>query len=528
MVKTKAEELAEQQKEISVSQFFEKNRHLLGFDNPLRALSTAVKELVDNSLDATEEMQVLPDVKVEIKQIAETRFEVSVFDNGPGIVKEQIPKVFAKLLYGSKFGRNCQGRGQQGIGVSASLLYGQLTTGKAAKITSKIGKNKPAHYYELKIDINKNEPQILRDQIVDLPFDHGTKVVIELEGKYQKGRQGVDEYLKQVAIANPHVEIIYINPLKEKIVFKRAVTKLPKEPKSIKPHPYGVEIGILMRMLSLSRAKTLQGFFANEFSRVSSNLARQICEKVQVPYDVKPVLVNHEQCEKLIKSIKETKISSPPLDCLSPIGEKAIVEGLKKEIKGEFYTAISRRPSVYRGYPFLIEVGLVYGGELLADESIRVIRLANKVPLQYQQSACAITKSVINTSWRNYGLSQSKGALPTGPILLMVHIASVWVPFTSEAKEAIAHYPEIIKQVKLALQDIGRKLGSYIRKTVKVKEQQERVNLFERYIPELANSLSSLTGEKKEDITKDLEKIFKKTLKQNLFEIENDKKEDTS
>ena len=513
MVKTKAEELAEKQREISVSEFFEKNRHLLGFDNPLRALSTTVKELVDNSLDATEDMRVLPDLKVEVIQIDETRFRIVVTDNGPGVVKEQIPRVFAKLLYGSKFGRNIQSRGQQGIGVSASVLYGQLTTGKPAKITSKIGKNKPAHHYELKIDINKNEPEIIKDEIVDFSVEHGTKVEIELEGKYQKGRQGVDEYLKQVAIANPHAEVTYINPLKEKIIFKQAINKLPKEPRSIKPHPYGIEIGILIRMLSISKAKTLFGFLSGEFSRVSTNLAKEICTKANIDFNIKPNSINHEQIERLIKTIRETKIMAPPLDCLSPIGEQAIIEGLKKEIKGDFYAAITRRPSVYRGNPFLIEVGLVYGGELKNDEFIRVVRLANKVPLQYQQSACAITKSIINTSWRNYGLSQSKGALPQGPLFLMVHIASVWVPFTSEAKEAIAHYPEIIKQIKLALQDVGRQLGSYIRKTVRAKEQKERASLFEKYIPEVASSLAVLTGEGKNKIEEKLNKILKKNLK---------------
>jgi len=513
MVKHKAEELAKGQRAISVAEFFEKNRHLLGFDNPLRALSTTVKELVDNSLDAAEEMEVLPDIKIEIKQLEENRFKVSVTDNGPGVVKEQIPSVFAKLLYGSKFGRNKQGRGQQGIGVSASVLYGQLTTGKPAIITSKIGKGKPAHHYHLKIDINKNEPHILKDHIVDFVLDHGTKVEIELEGKYAGGKQGVEEYLRQTAIANPHANIIFIGPKKERINFERVVNKLPKEPKAIKPHPYGVEIGILLRMAHRS-TKNLQGFLSGEFSRVSSNLAKQICDKAKVNCGLKSENLNHLEAEALVKSIKETKIMAPPLDCLSPIGEIAIVEGLKKEVKADFYTAVSRKPSVYRGYPFLIEVGLSYGGELNSEDLVRVVRLANKVPLQYQQGACAITKSIVQTSWRNYGLSQSRTALPSGPVYILVHIASVWVPFTSEAKEAIAHYPEIIKELRLALQEVGRKLGGYIRRTVKAKEQEERINLFDNYIPELANSLSVLTGVKKDNIVTDLKKVFKKSIKE--------------
>ncbi|MEK6826776.1 MAG: DNA topoisomerase VI subunit B [Nanoarchaeota archaeon] len=307
--------------------------------------------------------------------------------------------------------------------------------------------------------------------------------------------------------------------LKEKIVFKRAVDKLPKEPKAIKLHPRGVEIGMFLRMAHESKSRNLQGFFSNEFSRISSNLAKKICDKVKVDCKMEPKLLTHVQADALVKGIRETKIMAPPLDCLSPIGEKAIIEGLKKEIGADFYTAIPRRPKVYRGFPFEIEAGLCFGGDLPSDDLIRLIRLANKVPLQYQQGACAITKSVVQTSWRNYGLSQSKGALPAGPVVLLVHIASVWVPFTSEAKEAIAHYPEIIRELKLALQDIGRKLGSYIRKTVKVKEQRERASLFEKYIPEVASSLAVLSGEKKNKIEEQLKKILKKSLKEILQEI---------
>jgi len=209
---------------------------------------------------------------------------------------------------------------------------------------------------------------------------------------------------------------------------------------------------------------------------------------------------------------------NPPTDCISPITEEIIISGLKKEINAEFYTAITRPPIVYRGNPFQIEVGIAYGGDLLKDELIRLMRFANRVPLLYQQSACATFRSVVSTKWNSYGLSQSKGALPVGPIIILIHIASVWVPFTSESKEAIAHYPEIIKEIKLALQECGRKLVAYIRKTRRATEQKERINLFEKYIPEVASSLANLTDINKKELQEGLNKILNKSLKQILSE----------
>ncbi|MCK4521165.1 MAG: ATP-binding protein, partial [Nanoarchaeota archaeon] len=159
-----AEELAKKQRDISVAAFFEKNRHLLGFDNKRKALLTVIKEAVDNSVDACEEADVLPEISIELIDLGNDRFRVIVEDNGPGIIKKQIPPVFARLLYGSKFHKLSQTRGQQGIGISAAVMYSQLTTGKPSKITSKI-KNKPeAHYYELHIDIAHNKPDILKDE----------------------------------------------------------------------------------------------------------------------------------------------------------------------------------------------------------------------------------------------------------------------------------------------------------------------------------------------------------------------------
>src|SRR5262245_47039326 len=197
-----AEEMGARQREISVAEFFTKNRHLLGFDSPLKALLTAVKDAVDNSLDACEEAGIAPEIQVEITPVSEDRFRMAVEDNGPGIVREQIAKVFGKLLYGSKFHKLSQSRGQQGIGISAAGMYGLLTTGKPVRIVSRTGKKAKAHEFHLSIDTAPNRPDANVDQETEWDKDHGTRVEIEMEAKYQKGLRSVDMYLKLTAIAN--------------------------------------------------------------------------------------------------------------------------------------------------------------------------------------------------------------------------------------------------------------------------------------------------------------------------------------
>lgn len=505
-----AEDLAKKQRDIGVAEFFAKNRHLLGFDNKRKALMTAVKEAVDNSLDACEEARILPEIIVELVDMGNERFRVIVEDNGPGIIKKQIPKIFAKLLYGSKFFSLKQSRGQQGLGISAAVMYGQLTTGRAAKITSKTDSDKPASYFELKLDTQTNNPEIILEKEVDWNKDHGTRVEIDLEGNYIKGSQSIDEYLKETAIANPHVTIIYTTPKAEQFVFARIIEELPPESKAIKPHPYGVELGILMKMLSNTEFRTLQAFLTNEFSRVGPGTAKEICENAAVLPDSKPQELSLHQVESLIAGIKKTKIISPPTDCISPIGSEQLEKGLRKEIRAEYYCSVSRPPEVYRGNPFAIEVSIAYGGDLPSDQPITLLRYANRVPLLYQQGACAINKAVVQTNWRPYGLNQPSGALPVGPMALVVHISSIWVPYTSESKEAIAHYPEIIKEIKLALQDCGRQLARYVNKKKRINQKLERANMFEVFIPEVADSVSKLSGVPKEKLIEELRKMTKK------------------
>ena len=542
-----AVEMGARQREISVSEFFTKNRHLLGFDSPRKALLTCVKEAVDNALDAAEEAGILPDVVVRIEVVPSngapppppsqaTRFRVTVIDNGPGIVRNQIPPIFAKLLYGSKFHRLRMSRGQQGIGISAAGMYAQLTTGKPVQITSRTTARSPAHYFEVQIDTKKNEPRIFENKKIDWESHRGTQVTLEIEGRYQKGRASVDEYLEQVAIANPHVTIGYHTPEGETREYRRTIHELPPQPREIKPHPYGIEFGILLRMLHDTRSHSLAGFLAGDFSRVSAAVAQEICRTAKLSPDARPRNIHGEDAEALYKAIQTTKIMAPPSNSISPIGEKAILHGLYKQIKGTFYTAVTRPPAVYRGNPFVIEAGLAYGkgldpaaaapdtspapivplaeGEQTEDdgELARVIRYANRAPLLYQQSACATFKAVLDTAWRTYGVPQSRGALPAGPMVVFVHMASVWVPFTSESKEAIADYDEIRKEIKLALQECGRRLGVFLRRRERAQSEFRRRNIFELYIEEVVDACARLKGGRlpKERLKAQLQKIAMK------------------
>ncbi len=527
-----AESMALQQREISISEFFTKNRHLLGFDSPAKALLTTIKEAVDNSLDACEEAGIAPRLTVEIRQDRprsknlemtaagdenetgegktgqngqngktagtapgnrnEERYKVIVEDNGPGIVREQIPKIFGKLLYGSKFHSLKQSRGQQGIGISAAGMYGQLTTGRPVTVYSRTAPNVPAHRYQILLDMKKNEPVILSGDETIWDKEHGTRLEITLTGSYKRGQHSVDNYLEQTAIANPHLHLTYKDPKGETVIHPNSTTEMPPEALEIRPHPYGVELGILSRMLKDTKCRNLGAFLKDEFCKVGAKTAETILANADLPARKNPRRLVQDDIQKLIEGIADTKISAPPTDCLSPIGEDLVMAGLKSGVEADFYTSVTRPASVYRGNPFQIEVGLAYGGKLPGDELARVMRFANRVPLLYMASACAIHKAVLASNWRSYGLQQSRGALPNGPLVILVHMASVWVPFTSESKEAVAHYPEIIKEVKLALQEAGRRLNLHIRRREREKDAAKKQSYIQKYIPHIGDALQEI------------------------------------
>ncbi len=490
-----AESMAARQREISVSEFFTKNRHLLGFDNPRKALLTAVKEAVDNSLDACEEAGILPDIRVEIQDLTKDKFKVSVQDNGPGIVKRQVPNIFAKLLYGSKFHRLKMSRGQQGIGISAAGMYGMLTTGKPIQIISRTSRRKPAHYFELQIDTKKNRPEIIKDDEVEWDAPHGTRVSIELKGKYQRGKKSVDEYLRQTAIANPHVRFSYTMPDNDVVTYERSTKELPPQTSEIKPHPYGIELGIMQAMLKETKSRNLSGFLQSEFSRVSGKVAQEICEHAGLSPKAYPTRISRGDVEHLMSGIEETRIMNPPTNCVAPIGEEQLLKGLESVVPAEFYASATRPPAVYRGNPFIIEAAIAYGGaDQEGDTPSRLLRFANREPLLYQQGGCCAFLSGVAVNWRAYGLQQPRGTLPVGALTIIVHMASVWVPFTSESKEAIASYPEIEEQIMRALQECGRKLKVFLSRRKREAERKRKDDYIRTYIPHIGIGLRDLIG----------------------------------
>ncbi|MFB6102742.1 MAG: DNA topoisomerase VI subunit B [Haloplanus sp.] len=690
-----AEELAENQRAISIAEFFEKNKHMLGFDSGARGLVTAVKEAVDNALDATEEAGIAPDIYVEITEAGDY-YRLVVEDNGPGITREQIPRVFGKLLYGSRFHAREQNRGQQGIGISAAVLYAQLTSGKPAKITSRTKGSADAQYFELVVDTDDNEPEIRSEETTSWDRPHGTRIELEMEAN-MRARNQLHDYIKHTAVVNPHARVELREPgLDEPLKFERGTDQLPAETEEIRPHPHGVELGTLLKMLDATESYSISGFLQGEFTRVGGKTATKVCDRFRdrhfgremawatpnphddvdvedavvdavanksaaatdwfaervaeavgdrervahhdlvdlvdnradavedefdetfgdtvrenavdaawaecthpdlltaslyeridtatstrkddatiqglaerladkfaesddphhrvtrdtlatyvdrsadrveeavgatvgdtarenvveacwsvmrtVPDDLPKVRVvagDRDTASELLEAMRETDILAPPTDCLSPITADLVEAGLRKEFDADFYAAATRDAEVHGGDPFIVEAGIAYGGDLPSDGSAQVMRFANRVPLVYQRGACAVTDVVKTIGWRNYGLDQPGGSgLPSGPAVVMVHVASTNVPFTSESKDAVANVPEIEDEIELAIREAARELKSYLNRRRSLEKRRKKQDVLGRILPEMADKLADVTGRERPNIDGALGRIM--------------------
>ena len=520
-----AQKLASNQKQVAISEFFEKNKHFLGFDSPVRSLITAVKEAVDNSLDACEEARILPSIKVKVSKIDTKKdiIELVVEDNGPGIPQKSIEKVFGQLLFGSRFHAIRQSRGQQGIGITGVVMYSQLTTGKPTHVKSKIATESTAAVVDIGLDTRKNkatksnagrEIWLLDDGEMK---KHGLEVTTRMKAKYQKGRQSVWQYLRMTSIVNPHAEITFTDPEGEVHHWPRVTERLPGKVESIKPHPHGIELGQLQRMLTESTDSRLSVFLRTNFSGVSTRAAKELCSAAELDVKVKPKQMTPDQIRALLESFqgermfngKPVKLLNPPTNCLSPIEEMLIKKGLSKTIDSRYAITMTRVPNVSQGNPYQVEVGLIFGGNMAADKPVEVLRFANRVPLMYQQGGCLLTKAIESVDWRQYGLDQAGGkGVPKGPAAILVHLASTNVQFTSEAKEALADNAEVMEEVRKAMLEMGRGLRKHLEKKKKMAKTKEKFELINDILPAIAAKSAQILNKPVPNLAGSITKIM--------------------
>ncbi|MHA1916953.1 MAG: DNA topoisomerase VI subunit B [Candidatus Ranarchaeia archaeon] len=483
-------------KEISPSDFFYRNKDIAGFDNPTRALYTSVRELIENSLDACEQVNILPDLFIKIRKEEDNTFILRVQDNGVGVPLKEIPPAFGKVFYGSKY-RICQSRGTFGVGGTMALLYGQITTNKGFRIISSTG-GKNLHGLTLRIDIQSNKPIIEKQQIAENKSNwRGTIVEFSLTGNWRNSRNKILDYIRQTAVISPFADITFKDEASQNLEndsktyrYKRITKQLPVSPKEILPHPYGVDVEIVTREVNRSTQSTLLDFLTSKFHRLGPKTARKFLQYVNFPVTFSPKDLTRKQIVELVRALKKYPNFLPPdAKCLSPIGIDNLKVGVLEILKPERVYTDQRRPSAYSGHPFIVETAIAYGGEIPHSNSFSLYRFANRIPLLFDGGS-DLSKKVINEfNWRHYKIPSD------APIAIITHICSTKIPFKTVGKEFIADIPEIRKQIGLSLKENARKIKIYINKRHAEVHRLRRNALLERFLPKIAELSTQLAGE---------------------------------
>jgi DNA topoisomerase-6 subunit B len=528
--------------EISASDFFYRNRDIAGFTNPSRAIFAAVRELVENSLDAAESLKIPPDIYVRLSFEGEASTETQVYklrveDNGSGIQPRFIPSAFGQVLFGSKY-KLKQMRGTFGLGGKMAVLYGQIMTHQPAYVTSSTGSAK-IYSFKLMMDIQRNRPIILdRKVLINKERWRGTIVEFTLEGDYLRARSKILEYFKQTAMVNPYANLTFVDPKGRLYKFNRATTDMPDPPKETEPHPYGVDVELLQRLIQVTPYKTMHEFLKYHFHRVGditaqkfqvfSGLTSASCSKhskltyqeinwtggphcsrcgqeLTLSSSKKPKKLSHQEIVKLMQNLKKFKEFLPPdASCLSPLGEELLKAGISKELNPEYLVVNQRKPSTYAGHPFIIELGIAYGGEIPKKGNFVIYRFANKIPLLYDEASDVSYRVINSMNWRRYKVS------PEMPIAIVVHICSTKVPYKTVGKEFIADRPEVRREVANALREAGRQLQRFLSKREHVDREKRRLSVFSKYLPRIAEFSTILAGkEKRPDIQKLIKSVQK-------------------
>lgn len=498
--------MVEKYRAMSVSEFFKRNRQIAGFTNPVRSTYQTIRELVENSLDATETHGILPDIKINISIVDPDKsfINISVEDNGIGIPPSKVPDAFGRLLYGSKYVER-QTRGVFGLGVKAAVLYSQMTTGLPVEVWTTTEGSDKEYYFKIRINVKKNEPIVLDKKVKDVsPDKHGTKVSITIKGDWGRAKNKVIEYIKRTHILCPYTSfyVRYPNGNGKYSILRlpRKSETLPPPPKEIPPHPHGIDVETLRHMIEESKPGTTIYSLLLKFSGVGPNSAKEFLKKIGIKPKRKVKSLKHQEIVKIVHELTKFKWRAPPSTALSPVGEENILTGLS-DLSPEFKVAVTRPPRVYRGHPFIVEVGLAYGGKIPVSDKPILFRYANKIPLLYDEGACVITKVVNSIDWKRYGVQ-----LPA-PLVVVVHVAGTKLPFHGLGKEAIADEPEVENEVRLAVLEAGRKLQRFLSKKRREYAELERKITFLKYKELIGLSISRIIGVPKKEVETAYEKL---------------------
>ncbi|MEM3358757.1 MAG: DNA topoisomerase VI subunit B [Metallosphaera sp.] len=497
---------------ISPAEFFKRNPELAGFSNPARAMYQALRELVENALDATDIHQILPSIKIIVERTSQEKeiYRLSVEDNGIGIPPHVVPDAFGRVLYSSKYVLR-QTRGMYGLGVKAAVLYSQMYQDKPIEISTAPLNSKRIYTFKLKIDISKNEPVIYERGSVNNEIGyHGTTVTMYLLGDWIRAKSRIYEYVKRTYIITPYAEFYFKDPEGNMTFYPRLTNKMPAPPKEVKPHPYGVDIELLKNMISRQKEDTtVKEFLVKEFQSVGEKTALNVIEMAGLDPDKKVQKLPDDQLSKLVDAMKNFPDFRPPSpEALSIIGADLIELGLKQTFNPEYVGAVTRKPKAYQGHPFIVEVGLAYGGGIQPSEEPTVLRYANKIPLIYDEKSDVVWKVVEEVDWKRYGIEEEQP-----PLVVTVHLCSTKVPYKSAGKESIADVEEIEKEIRNGIMEASRSLKTFMVEKRKEEEARKRLLTYLKYIPELARSLSIFMSDgKKELSTKIKEEIQNKMI----------------
>jgi DNA topoisomerase VI subunit B len=507
----------------STAEYFARNLQQVGFSSPTKAVLTTLKESLDNSLDACEDSKILPEIFVVIKKLGKGTLKntdkilVRVEDNGPGIELKYIPMVFGQYLASSKFGQGRCSRGQQGIGISAATTWAVQTSASGAKVITKCKGQKKALSCLVVTDLKKNKG-VLKDKTnVEWKRETGTSVEFTIDGRIQiNGEGGVLSYLRGSALLNPHMTIHYEIADQELVTIKRVVQESPIIPPSTQPHPHTMKLGEFISYARFFGRKRIKDWLLNEFSKISEKHLNSIIKASSLKKtDMNKTLSSFtaDNFKQLYSVLQEAELPDPSTKSVMSIGEKSLSLSILRLGEIDYFSVVTRKAIICDYKPIQVEIALarLKSKRSENDASVQVLRFANRVPLQFDKSSCAIVKAITSINWKSYGLKQSKSSLPSGPYIFAVSVVSPFIKFKNASKETVDASEDLIIELRKALMKGGQGLSRHLKRENKVQQIESRLQHIEKFSPILVESLCrviSASAARKAKANKGLEKIL--------------------